>query len=59
MFFARLIPLFSFDLASYGAGLTKISLKNVALATLLGKTPPSFAFTCLAWAAASSVLGGR
>jgi len=43
---ARLIPIFSFEV-SFGAGLTNISLKNFALATLLGMAPPTFAFTYL------------
>ena len=47
MFFARLIPVFSFDVVSYGAGLTNISLKTFALATLVGMTPPTFALTYL------------
>jgi uncharacterized membrane protein YdjX (TVP38/TMEM64 family) len=47
MFIARFIPLFSFDMVSYGAGLTNISLKTFALATLFGMAPPTFAFTYL------------
>ena len=47
MFFARLIPVFSFDVVSYGAGLTNISLKAFALATFVGMAPPTFAFTYL------------
>jgi len=47
MFIARFIPIFSFDVVSYGAGLTKISLKTFALATLFGMAPPTFAFTYL------------
>jgi uncharacterized membrane protein YdjX (TVP38/TMEM64 family) len=47
MFFARLIPIFSFDVVSYGAGLTNISLKTFALATFFGMAPPTFAFTYL------------
>jgi uncharacterized membrane protein YdjX (TVP38/TMEM64 family) len=47
VFFARLIPIFSFDVVSYGAGLTNISLKTFALATLFGMVPPTFAFTYL------------
>jgi uncharacterized membrane protein YdjX (TVP38/TMEM64 family) len=47
VFFARLLPIFSFDVVSYGAGLTKISLKTFALATLFGMAPPTFAFTYL------------
>ena len=45
--FARLIPVFSFDVISYGAGLTNISLRTFALATLVGMTPATFAFTYL------------
>jgi uncharacterized membrane protein YdjX (TVP38/TMEM64 family) len=47
MFVARLIPIFSFDVVSYGAGLTNISLKTFALATFFGMAPPTFAFTYL------------
>jgi uncharacterized membrane protein YdjX (TVP38/TMEM64 family) len=37
--FARLEPVFSFALVSYGAGLTGMSLRAFALATLFGMTP--------------------
>ncbi|QEM68420.1 TVP38/TMEM64 family protein [Geobacter sp. FeAm09] len=37
--FARLEPVFSFALVSYGAGLTGMSLRAFALTTLLGMTP--------------------
>ena len=47
MIVARLVPIFSFDIVSYGAGLTKMSLKAFALATLVGMAPPTFAFTYL------------
>jgi uncharacterized membrane protein YdjX (TVP38/TMEM64 family) len=47
MFLARFIPVFSFDIVSYGAGLTNISLKAFALATLVGMAPPTFALTYL------------
>lgn len=47
MFIARFIPVFSFDVVSYGAGLTNISLKTFALATLFGMAPPTFALTYL------------
>lgn len=47
MFFACLIPVFSFDVVSYGAGLTNISFQSFALATLFGMAPPTFAFTYL------------
>jgi uncharacterized membrane protein YdjX (TVP38/TMEM64 family) len=36
VFFSRLLPFFSFDVISYGAGLTKITLKKFALATFFG-----------------------
>jgi uncharacterized membrane protein YdjX (TVP38/TMEM64 family) len=36
---ARLEPIFSFALVSYGAGLTRMSLRAFALSTLLGMTP--------------------
>jgi uncharacterized membrane protein YdjX (TVP38/TMEM64 family) len=44
IFIARLIPLFSFELLSYGAGLTKIPAWKYALATLLGMAVPTFLF---------------
>lgn len=45
MFLARFVPIFSFDLVSYGAGLTHISLNAFAVATLVGMAPPTFALT--------------
>jgi len=36
---ARLEPIFSFALVSYGAGLTRMSLRTFALSTFLGMTP--------------------
>ncbi|MDH5428746.1 MAG: TVP38/TMEM64 family protein [Nitrospirota bacterium] len=44
---ARLVPIFSFDIVSYGAGLTKMSLKAFALATFVGMIPPTVALTYL------------
>lgn len=44
---ARLLPIFSFDIVSYGAGLTRMSLRVFAIATLLGMIPPTFALTYL------------
>ena len=41
---SRLLPIFSFDLISYGAGLTRISTRGFALATFIGMIPPTFAF---------------
>jgi uncharacterized membrane protein YdjX (TVP38/TMEM64 family) len=45
VFLARLLPIFSFDLVSYGAGLTNMSLQIFAVATLLGMIVPTFALT--------------
>ncbi|MEW6683371.1 MAG: TVP38/TMEM64 family protein [Nitrospirota bacterium] len=39
---SRLLPIFSFDLVSYGAGLTRLSVRGFALATLLGMIPATF-----------------
>jgi uncharacterized membrane protein YdjX (TVP38/TMEM64 family) len=44
VFFARLIPLVSFDVVSYGAGLTRMRLRNFILATLLGFIPMTFLY---------------
>jgi uncharacterized membrane protein YdjX (TVP38/TMEM64 family) len=41
---ARLIPFVSFDVVSYGAGLTKMSLGRFALATFVGMLPLTFAY---------------
>ena len=40
---SRLFPFFSFDLISYGAGLSRISTRGFAVATLIGMIPPTFA----------------
>ncbi len=53
MVLARFVPVFSFDIVSYGAGLTNISLKSFAMATFLGMVPPTFAFTYLGSAVVS------
>ena len=42
VFVSRLLPFVSFDLVSYGAGLTPIKTWRFALATLLGLIPASF-----------------
>ena len=44
VFFARLIPVVSFDMVSYGAGLTKVSLSRFSLATFLGMLPLTFVY---------------
>ncbi|HBH80863.1 MAG TPA: hypothetical protein DDY39_13645, partial [Nitrospira sp.] len=45
VFLSRLLPIFSFDLVSYGAGLTNMSLRAFAVATLLGMIGPTFLLT--------------
>lgn len=45
VFLARLVPLFSFDIISYGAGLTNMSLRAFAAVTLVGMIPPTLALT--------------
>jgi uncharacterized membrane protein YdjX (TVP38/TMEM64 family) len=44
VFFSRLLPIVSFDVISYGAGLTKMSLKKFSLATALGMIPLTFVY---------------
>ena len=45
VFLSRLLPIFSFDLVSYGVGLTNMSLRAFAVATLLGMIGPTFLLT--------------
>ncbi len=45
VFLARLVPAVSFDVVSYGAGLTKMSLGRFAVASFLGMLPLTFAYT--------------
>lgn len=44
VFLSRLLPFVSFDVVSYGAGLTKMSLRNFAIATCLGMIPLTFIY---------------
>jgi len=44
VFLSRLIPVVSFDVISYGAGLTKMSLKKFSLATFFGMIPLTFVY---------------
>jgi uncharacterized membrane protein YdjX (TVP38/TMEM64 family) len=41
---SRLLPIVSFDVVSYGAGLTKMSLKTFSVATFLGMLPLTFVY---------------
>ncbi len=44
VFVTRLVPFLSFDLISYGAGLTKMSLRVFGLATFVGVLPLTFLY---------------
>ncbi len=44
VFLSRLLPVVSFDVISYGAGLTKMSLGKFTLATFLGMVPLTFLY---------------
>jgi uncharacterized membrane protein YdjX (TVP38/TMEM64 family) len=51
VFASRLMPAVSFDVVSYGAGLTKISLRKFAVATFVGMLPPTLVYVCASHAA--------
>jgi uncharacterized membrane protein YdjX (TVP38/TMEM64 family) len=42
VFLTRLVPVLSFDLVSYAAGLSKQRVDYYAVATVAGMTPPTF-----------------
>ena len=44
VFISRLIPAVSFDVVSYGAGLTGISLRKFSVATFFGMLPLTFLY---------------
>jgi uncharacterized membrane protein YdjX (TVP38/TMEM64 family) len=44
VFLSRLLPFISFDIISYGAGLTKMSLRMFTLATVFGMIPLTFLY---------------
>ena len=44
VFFSRLLPVVSFDVVSYGAGLTKMSVERFTLSTFLGMIPLTFLY---------------
>ena len=44
IFACRLLPIVSFKLVSYGAGLTMMSVRAYSLATLAGMLPITFAY---------------
>jgi uncharacterized membrane protein YdjX (TVP38/TMEM64 family) len=45
----RVVPLFPYDLVSYGAGLSKIKFADYATATTLGMIPGAFAYNLLGY----------
>ena len=47
VFISRMLPILSFDLISYAAGFTKLSLPIYALATFFGMIPSTFLLTYL------------
>lgn len=47
VFLARLVPLVSFDVVSYGAGLTKMSWNRFAAASFVGMLPLTFVYTSI------------
>ena len=55
IFLTRLVPVFPFDVISYGAGLTRLPLPIYASATLLGMIPPTFAIAFLGTSPSASV----
>ncbi len=44
VFISRLLPVISFDVVSYGAGLTRMSLSRFAIATFFGMIPLTFVY---------------
>ena len=47
IFLTRLLPVFSFDVISYGAGLTNVPFRVFLIATLAGGAPMTFVLTYL------------
>jgi uncharacterized membrane protein YdjX (TVP38/TMEM64 family) len=45
VFISRLVPFISFDIVSYGAGLTKMSLRTFVVMTFFGMIPMTFVYT--------------
>ncbi len=44
VFVSRLVPFISFDIVSYGAGLTKMSLRTFSVMTFFGMIPMTFVY---------------
>jgi uncharacterized membrane protein YdjX (TVP38/TMEM64 family) len=58
VFVARLIPLVSFDLVSYGAGLTRMRFAPFLLATTLGMVPMTLLYNIFGAAMALGRIAG-
>ena len=57
--FARLVPLFPFNLLNYALGLTRIRLSHYVLATWVFMLPGAVAYTYLGYAGREAVAGGE
>ncbi len=57
--FVRLVPLFPFNLLNYALGLTRISLRDYALATAVFMLPGALAYTWLGYAGREALGGGQ
>lgn len=56
--FARLVPLFPFNLLNYALGLTRIPLSHYALASFVFMLPGALAYTYLGYAGREAMAGG-
>jgi len=57
--FARLVPLFPFNILNYALGLTRIRLTEYALATVICMAPGTIAYTYLGYAGREALAGGE
>ncbi len=57
--FARLMPLFPFNLLNYALGLTRISFAGYVVATFVFMLPGAFAYTWLGYAGREAIAGGE
>jgi len=57
--FVRLVPIFPFNLLNYALGLTRISLRDYVVTTLLCMIPGAFAYTYLGYAGKEAITGGE
>jgi uncharacterized membrane protein YdjX (TVP38/TMEM64 family) len=57
--FARLVPLFPFNILNYALGLTRIRLVEYALTTVICMAPGTIAYTYLGYAGREALAGGE